>query len=117
MNSELASERELNAVASEARRALDIAADEFIRTVFPVGLGTGADALTLQTLDQHPPDPATTREAFMRASRSAMFHVFCIIDGVSDPKDWRESIWLGLGLVRREEDQPMLHDAFMDGGD
>jgi hypothetical protein len=112
---ELASEDELDAVAFEARRALDIAADEFIRTVFPVGLGT-SDA-PLRTPEQHALDPATIREAFMRVSQSAMFHVFCIIDGVSDPKDWRESVWLGLGLVRREEDQPMLHDAFMDGGD
>ena len=49
------------------------------------------------------------------ACATAFFHVFSVMDGVVDPKDWSDDVWLGVGLAdRSEHGEPMLHDEFLD---
>jgi len=49
------------------------------------------------------------------ASAAAVFHVFCLMDGVCDPEGVDEEPWLGVRLAEPDgDDHTMLHDAFFE---
>ncbi len=56
------------------------------------------------------------RKVLREAASAPLFHLFCLLDGVADPQDWDDGVWLGANLVppRDDESREMLHDEFLD---
>lgn len=123
------------ALLREAHRSIAEAADFGVARV-----AGGKDALVV--LDYPPADAAQTddyvlapaeasalaqlatsdaamtglRKLLREAAFAPLFHMFCLLDGVADPRDWDGDVWLGADLVspQGDEHRDMLHDAFME---
>jgi len=73
---------------------------------------TEAETAALRALGLSPAARAAVRKLIAEACSYPMFHLFSLLDGVSDPASYEE-FWPGLALVPRTTDAiPMYHDDF-----
>lgn len=65
-------------------------------------------------LDLSPEAKSGIRKIVSNAVAGALFGLFCVVDGVGDPRGWQGGTWLGVDLTEPEKgrDRPMLHDEF-----
>lgn len=106
-------ENERSAMLLEAHRAIVSSAEQFIHDQ---GDAIRSPDSSGQTADNQA-SRETLRRAFISAARSAFFRFFTVIDGVSDPEGWEDHAWVGMSMSPRENDEPMLHDLFIELSD
>ncbi len=73
---------------------------------------TDSETAALRALVVSPEAASAVRKLIAEACSYPMFHLFSLLDGVSDPAPY-EHDWSGLALVPRTSDaMPMYHDDF-----
>jgi hypothetical protein len=114
------------ALLVEAHRLIEAAADDMLKSIerttkltYPPAGPEGA-GLSLEeqqavlALDLSPVAKSGMRKIVSNAIADAFFGLFCVVDGVGDPRNWQGGTWLGVDLTQPEKgrDRPMLHDEF-----
>lgn len=114
------SSEEHRALCVEANAAVEAAAVEALERLrgrgepfYPPNGGlTDEERDALPRLDSAAAESAM-RKVLADAAASAMFRVFCVIDGVGDPVAF-DGAWAAYGIAEAEEDVPFLHDGMLD---
>ena len=77
---------------------------------------TPAEASALAQLAASDAAMTGLRKLLREAAFAPLFHLFCLLDGVADPRGWDGGVWLGADLVspQADEHRELLHDAFME---
>jgi hypothetical protein len=77
---------------------------------------TAAEATALARIAASDAASTGLRKLLREAASAPLFHLFSLLDGVADPRDWDGNVWSGADLVpsQDDEDREMLHDAFLD---
>jgi elongation factor P hydroxylase len=88
--------------------------DEFTLGYPPNGELTPADRAALRKLAVSPEARAALEKLVVDACGYPFFHLFAVMDGVTEPEtDVGE--WSGVTLeTKREDDEDMLHDEFLE---
>lgn len=57
--------------------------------------------------------PPALQKVVADSMAALLFRLFAVMDGVGDPEDGRDDLWLGVSLAQRtDDDATMLHDEF-----
>jgi hypothetical protein len=88
--------------------------DSFADLCYPPGASlTSAELEDLQSPSFAEAVPPALQKVVADSMAAVLFRVFTIMDGVGDPEDGRDDLWLGVSLIdRADDDDTMLHDQF-----
>jgi hypothetical protein len=87
--------------------------DSFANLCYPPGESlTSAELAQLQSPSFAQAVPPALQKVVADSMAAVLFRLFATMDGVGDPEDGRDDLWLGVSLVDRTDDDTMLHDQF-----
>ena len=106
--------REIESVATRAVRVMAGTRETPDLAYPPNGGLTPVESAALASIPGNPALESALRKMVADAAAGAVFHLFCLIDGVADPINY-EGTWMPLPVGKgKDADGGMLHDQFVD---
>lgn len=104
--------RQIESAAVRAAQAI-VGSQETPHLTYPPNGGlTPVERAALTSLTRSPALDSALRRVVADAAADAIFHLFCLLDGVADPINYTGT-WMPLPVGKGNADGGMLHDEFM----